>query len=68
MCNGLVVFPLSFIAALWVSGNFYQAEVVTSCTFGHVKGTHNLADHDSSLIYHISMHSHNLTEEGLIIP
>lgn len=68
MCNNLVVFTVSFIAALWVSGNFYQAEVMTSCTFGHVKGTHNLADRDSSLIYCISMHLHNLIEEGLIIP
>lgn len=64
----LVVFTQPVTAALWRSGSFCQAEVRTSCTFGHVKGTHDPADCDSPLIHRVSVHPHNLSEEGLIIP
>lgn len=49
---------------LWLCGEVVtsiEAEVMASCTFSYIKGTHNPGDCDSS---RISVHP----EEGLIIP
>lgn len=40
---------------------------VMTFTFGRVKGTQNTADLMASL-FTLTVHPHNLTEEGLIIP